>query len=736
MRSSATAIRRATAAKAEPGKSLQRLDIQGLRALAVLSVIADHLFRFPAGGFVGVDVFFVISGFLITGLLIREHARSGRISFVEFYRRRVRRITPVAVLVLATTAAAAWLIYTATRAQAVAVDAIWSFFFAANWHLALVGTDYMQNQGPVSPLQHYWSLAVEEQYYMVWPIVMVVILGFGFKSERQQRARKTILLSVLVLLTACSFAWALHESATSPSWAYFSTVSRAWELGVGAILAASTGLLARIPQGVRPALGWSGFVGILASLFIVTPESTFPAPWAALPVLATGLVIVSGTGSSKDFLKPLTNRVAGYIGDISYSLYLWHWPVIILLTAYVPATQPIYFYLALAMSVGLSVLSYHFVEDKIRRSSWLDAGKRRAPRTRRPFRLPRLPLSAGLSSKATYIALAVLAVVTGGTSLVALTPQDSPSSAAYVAAPNASGSAAATAPKFSPAVQVVQDKIAASLASTAWPELSPSLDALGNASWAPEVYADRCLTVPVDKWGVDCVYGDQKSSKVAVVLGDSMAASWMPAIRGALEPQGYRIEMLTRSACPVFAVTLANKDQEACGSHRAASFAYVADHKPDLIVIANLDSIGNTVAGKDVAAAMAEWETGGRDSISKLNSARQIVMLSVPPRGPNLNDCAVAGSTPKTCTAQISDFWWKITAREKAAVAAEGKANVPVRYVDVANWFCTPNAVCPPYIGNHPVRVDGIHMVGEYTATLSAVVAEALNGDQAVSLKP
>ncbi|QDG89409.1 acyltransferase family protein [Pseudarthrobacter sp. NIBRBAC000502770] len=733
MRSSAIAIRHATAAKTGPGKSLQRLDIQGLRALAVLSVVADHLFKFPAGGFVGVDVFFVISGFLITGLLIKEHARSGRISFLDFYRRRIRRITPVAVLVLAVTVAASWSIYTATRAQAVAVDAIWSFFFAANWHLALVGTDYMQNQGPVSPLQHYWSLAVEEQYYMVWPIVMVVILGFGFKSERQQKVRKTILLTALVLLTAGSFVWAMHESATSPSWAYFSTVSRAWELGVGAILAASVGLLARIPQAIRPTLGWSGFAGIIASLFVITPESTFPAPWAALPVLSTALVIVAGTGSSRDFLKPLTNRVAGYIGDISYSLYLWHWPVIILLTAYVPATQPIYFYLALAMSVGLSVLSYHFVEDTIRRSSWLDVRRKRGPRARRPFRRPRMQRGAGVSNKAAYIGLAVLAVITGGTSLLALTPQETPSSAAYAAAPKPSGFANAAAPKFSPAVQGVQDQIAASLTSTAWPELSPSLDALGNSSWAPEVYKDRCLTVPAEKWGVDCVYGDKKSSKVAVVLGDSMAASWMPAIRGALEPQGYRIEMLTRSACPVFAVTLANKDQEACGSHRAASFAYVAEHKPALVIVANLDSIGNTVAGKDVAAAMAEWETGGRDSLSKFGTSSKIVMLSVPPRGPNLNDCAVAGSTPQTCTAQISDFWWKVTAREKAAVEAEVKANVPVHYVDVSNWFCTPTAVCPPYIGNHPVRVDGIHMVGEYTATLSAVMAEALHDDSATA---
>ncbi|MFJ6535595.1 acyltransferase family protein [Paenarthrobacter sp. NPDC091711] len=727
MHNTTTRPRPAAALKAKSilGRSAPRLDIQGLRALAVLSVIADHLFKFPAGGFVGVDVFFVISGFLITGLLIREHARTGRISFVDFYRRRVRRITPVAVLVLAVTVAASWTIYTLTRAQAVTVDAVWSFFFAANWHLALVGTDYMQNEGPVSPLQHYWSLAVEEQYYMVWPIVMVAILGFGFRSARQQALRRTVLVSALVLLTVGSFAWALLESASAPSWAYFSTFSRAWELGIGAILAASIGLLNRIPQRARPILGWAGFLGILLSFFVITPESTFPAPGAALPVLATALVIASGTGSSREFLKPLTNKVTSYIGDISYSLYLWHWPVIILLTAYVPATQPIYFYLALAVSGGLSILSYHLVEERIRRSSWLDPKKKLSPRQRRGFRLPQLPWRNGFPERGPVIVLAVLAVTTGGMTLAALTFSPAPSTPTLVVAPNPSASVSTEDPKLSPAVQGVQDKISASLAATSWPDLDPSLDALGNSAWAPEVFTDRCLTVPEDKWGVNCVYGDKNSVKVAVVMGDSMAASWMPAIRGALEPQGYRIEMLTRSACPVFNVVL-TKDQDACASHRDASIQYVVENKPDLVIISNLDSIGNTVAGKDTALAMVEWESAGKDSLTKLGNGSRIVMLSVPPRGPNLNDCAVAGSTPQTCTAEIPTFWRSVTSREKAAVEAV-KASIPVQYIDVANWFCTPQSVCPPAIGNNPVRVDGIHMVGSYTATLSTVMGEVLS---------
>lgn len=712
------------AQKAEPraNRTSPRADIQGLRAVAVLAVIADHLFSFPTGGFVGVDIFFVISGFLITGLLIRERARSGRISFIDFYRRRIRRITPVAVLVLTTTATMSWLIYTASRAHSVLADAFWSFLFMANWNLAITGTDYMQNEGPESPLQHYWSLAVEEQFYMVWPIIIVALLGLTVKFAAS-RTRLWIFVSILALISGASFLWALHESASAPAWAYFSTVSRAWELGFGAILAALVGPLSRLQRGVRVILGWLGLAGISVSFIVITAESTFPAPWAALPVLCTGLVIASGAGETKDFLLPLTNKAAGYIGDISYSLYLWHWPVIILLGSYVAETELIYFYLVLAVSGSLSVITYHCVEVPIRNSSWLESRKKtrrskRGDHSLRAFRSWRLPVRAPL------VLVGFLAVASGGTTLASLTPDPHTLPTARVAA-SLTIPTPASQVDASPEIQKIQDEVDAALSATVWPELQPSLDALGDSSWAPEVYEDHCLTVPSAMWGVDCVYGDKDSNKVAVVLGDSIAASWMPAIRAALEPLGYRIEMLTRSSCPVFSVALV-KDEEACAEHRNRSISYVVDRKPELVIISNLDSIGNTAAGKDVSAALAEWETGGKDSLSKLGMESEIVMLSAPPRGPNLNDCAVAGSTPQTCTAEVSDFWKRVASVELKAVDDSVQAGIPVRYVDVSSWFCSLDGLCPPFIGSSPVRVDGVHMVSNYTASLGPVLANEL----------
>ncbi|PRA10099.1 acyltransferase, partial [Brevundimonas sp. MYb27] len=296
-----------------------RPDIQGLRALAVLAVIADHLFHWPSGGFVGVDVFFVISGFLITGVLVREYEKTGRISFVDFYRRRIKRILPASVLALAVTLAVSYFVFSKSRFDMVTWDVIWAFFFAGNWRFALAGTDYFQADGPVSPIQHFWSLGVEEQFYFVWPWVMLLIIAMMAKRSSNGTAVRLAVGIAITLISVASFAWAMHETTTTPTLAYFSTFSRAWELGVGAGLAILAPVLVRLPNALRPVLGWVGFLGIIASLFIINSTSIFPAPTAALPVLATGLVILAGTGGPQRFLAPLTNRVSGYVGDISYS---------------------------------------------------------------------------------------------------------------------------------------------------------------------------------------------------------------------------------------------------------------------------------------------------------------------------------------------------------------------------------------------------------------------------------
>ncbi|WP_243667932.1 acyltransferase family protein [Clavibacter michiganensis] len=243
-----------------------RPDVEGLRALAVVAVIVDHLFDWPSGGFVGVDVFFVISGFLITGLLLKEYERTKTISFLDFYKRRVRRIMPAALLVLVVSTAVSFLVFNVVRAQASLWDAVWSALFVSNWHFASAGTDYFASDGPISPFRHYWSLSVEEQFYLVWPVLIFLVITFARRrtpKNRVKRARlftQTIGITVGVLIVA-SLAWGFYETSARPTVAYFSTFSRAWELGIGALLAIFAARLATLPAAIRPVLGYVGLAG-------------------------------------------------------------------------------------------------------------------------------------------------------------------------------------------------------------------------------------------------------------------------------------------------------------------------------------------------------------------------------------------------------------------------------------------------------------------------------------------
>ncbi|MGC0236674.1 acyltransferase family protein [Arthrobacter sp. SD76] len=340
----------------------KRLDVQGLRAIAVLAVVANHLIGFPGGGFVGVDIFFVISGFVITLGLIREHETTGHLSFKDFYFRRVARILPAGILTIVATVTVSYIAFFAERANSIMQDGLWAFLFSANWRFAMTGTDYWAEDAPVSPLQHYWSLGVEEQFYFLWPLVLVLVLGLAARLGASIGARRVTLAAVLAAIVGLSFAWALAETANNASWAYFSTPSRTWELAVGALLAVLNPLFKHIPYALRSTLGWAGIAGIAASIAIIAKSFTFPAPWAALPVVSTAIVILAGTGGPIRGFQFLTNRVSEYIGNASYSLYLWHFPVIIIGGALWP-TEDITFYVVMVLLMCfLAVASFEFVE--------------------------------------------------------------------------------------------------------------------------------------------------------------------------------------------------------------------------------------------------------------------------------------------------------------------------------------------------------------------------------------
>jgi peptidoglycan/LPS O-acetylase OafA/YrhL len=345
-----------------------RRDIQGLRALAVLAVIGAHAVGWPRGGFVGVDVFFVVSGFLITGALLREAQLTGGIRLAAFAGRRARRILPLAVVVLIATAASAFVFFNRPRAEQTLLDALWSAGFTANWRFTAVGTDYFHADDAVSPLQHFWSLAVEEQFYLAWPLLLLLAVSLLPAARRRGAAATGAVAVLAAVVVAASFAWALLQSADAAVPAYFSTFTRAWELAAGALIAAAVPPLRRIPPVVGGLVSWIGVGGLIVAFAVIDPEAGgFPAPWAALPVAATALVLAGGVPGDPRHrhLFPLTNPVSVFAGDVSYSLYLWHFPVIVFAAVLLPARDATTA-LVLAITAVLAVASYHLVERPFR----------------------------------------------------------------------------------------------------------------------------------------------------------------------------------------------------------------------------------------------------------------------------------------------------------------------------------------------------------------------------------
>jgi peptidoglycan/LPS O-acetylase OafA/YrhL len=334
--------------------------IQGLRALAALLVTLFHA-KWVSGGFIGVDIFYVISGFLITGLLIREIERTGTINFKEFYARRFKRLLPTSFFVLAITAVFSWLLIPATMRSSLGRDIIAAGLYVSNYLFAWWQADYQNLDATPSPVIHYWSLAVEEQFYLLWPLLILLFFMLATKLK------KKIALTVLVAaVTALSFVFSIYQTETSPIWAFYSLPTRAWELGLGALLV----LLP--PIKTKKLVGLIGFVFVIASAFIFNETTAFPGLNAVLPVLGT-VMLIATINSWPPFLNDVANsRLFQWLGEISYPLYLWHWPLLVLPSTYFARPLAVYErIIAIFATIVLADLTHRFIEEPFRKKKIL-----------------------------------------------------------------------------------------------------------------------------------------------------------------------------------------------------------------------------------------------------------------------------------------------------------------------------------------------------------------------------
>jgi len=347
----------------------RRADIQGLRAVAVAAVVAVHVYGWPATGYLGVDVFFVISGFVITAMLLRELDATGAIDLVGFYSRRARRLLPaLAVVVVTVAVAAAVLLSPLGSQQRTATTGIATSLFAANVELLGRGTGYFDPPAEQNPLLHTWSLAVEEQLYLVFPVCLYA--GWSVARRRVRRLSSRRVLSVL-LGVACVGSFAIsvvltQHSARAARLAYYAMPARAWEFGAGGLIALAVPVLIRLHRTVAVIAGIGGMALLALATHVLEPGSAFPGPSALVPVIGTALVIIGGTSSTVGVPRVLGMRWFVRLGDVSYGWYLWHWPAIVFTRALWPETNPWALTAIALLSVLPAWISYHRVEQPIR----------------------------------------------------------------------------------------------------------------------------------------------------------------------------------------------------------------------------------------------------------------------------------------------------------------------------------------------------------------------------------
>ncbi len=668
--------------KSEP-KSTQRADIQGLRALAVGAVILDHA-AIPGftGGFTGVDVFFVISGFLITGLLLGDLAKHARIRFMNFYARRAARILPAASVVIAATAVASAMILGVLGARSVMGDSLWAVFFAANIHFASVGTNYFAaTSSTTSPLEHYWSLAVEEQFYLVWP-ALLALLALVFRTHRGHVPRVPI-AAVLGLIVAGSLWLSVVSTASNPTSAYFSTLDRVWELGLGALLAVALPLLAKIPAALRAVASWTGLAAIIAAALVYNSSTAIPGWKALLPVLGSAFVLVGGIGAPRAGVhRILSIRPLRFVGDISYSLYLWHFPILILGAAYLGARDTLPVRIALiGAAVVLSTVSYYGLENPLRH--------------------------AAILLKRAWHGLVLWPLATGMVALVTFAAQPTTSFAA------------ATAPVAHVTVHTAIEKaIAAAQSNDPVPHrTTPSLlvaptdeENLGSCS------AYLHLTSRI------CQYGDPNGKNTLVVFGNSHSVMWVPALAGAAKAAHWKFYPVVKEACGYDAysdVTPGLSPNNQCTQWYDWAKVQIARLHPDVIVIGSYTQT-------------PDWYKGEVAVVHDLKAlAPRVVLFGDTPKIPEPAGCLLKpGATQGSC------LWPLTAARVQLTDQAHAIATAAhIQFLDVTPWFCA-NALCPSLINDVVPYKDGAHVTPQYSAYLVPAMITALGLSRGTVLQP
>jgi peptidoglycan/LPS O-acetylase OafA/YrhL len=706
-----------------------RPDLEGFRGIAILLVLLCHA-RLPGAeaGFIGVDVFFVLSGFLITGLLVDERRRTGQIRLGSFYARRARRILPAAIVVLASTLLAAQLFLSPLDLPRVADDALAASLSVANVRFALEATDYFA-PGAASPVLHYWSLGVEEQFYLLWPVLLLL-------ATRARRPGLVMALLITVIL-AGSFLLSVVMTASNGPWAYYLLPTRAWQLAAGGLLALAVPLLGRMPRAIAALVGWLG-VGLLgAGLVLIGPMTEYPGLAALLPTLGTAAIIASGGRAGSPGRIVLATPPLRWLGRISYSLYLWHWPILVLGPVALglagsedgPAeVDPLLRLGLVLLAVVLAALTWRLVEEPFRRGR-LSLGRVSLGRSVRGFAVAAV-LVIGVGSTTmgavTEGDLGSVPAFDGGQDPVpaapTLTPWPAPSA---VGSPTPSPSRPNSSATPSPSPTAVPTP-------TPSPRPSPRIDGRVPGDLKPSLGASRADDDPLlaDGCGLSlastkppsCIYGDRNGAITVALVGDSHAAHWFPALDVVAKERGWRLVPFTKFSCvfvdmPIWSPNL-NREYTECEAWRENVVDRLVKLKPDLVIISSnrwLPAIANRDNEPErQGAALARLIERIPGSVALLvDTSRSDV--DVPACLAKYHDAIERCTTTRTAA-----FGWRHLRRETEAARLTGAT-----LVDMSDIVC-PGDPCPPIIGNTLVYRDHHHLTATFVVSIAQDLYAAL----------
>jgi peptidoglycan/LPS O-acetylase OafA/YrhL len=681
-----------------------RPDIQGMRALAVTMVVVYHLWpSLLPGGFAGVDVFFVISGFLITGHLLREYAKTGRIGLVEFWGRRAKRLVPAAALVLTATWVASRFLLPATQLAGTASQILASALYFQNWRLDWDAVNYLTANTAASPVQHFWSLSVEEQFYLGWPLLFLLAIGVALVTRTALTARKpkadnapedtlekrrnrtqAAMLVLAAAIVVASLCYSIYDTDVDPAGAYFVTTTRIWELGLG-------GLLALLPKkaaeriGRFGVLGWAGLGLMIASAFTLRGTDPYPGDLALFPTVSAALMILGGSAEGRFGPSWLTSvQPLVWIGGISYSLYLWHWPIIVLWTTWSGhAPGALSGPAIIVVSVLLSWATKVWVEDKVR--------------TARPL--------SGHGWRSVSMALAAVVPV----ALVAIFIVGEPGPWNGHLGPNYPG-AAALASKLTKVPAVA--------------EVPPPAQVRLPAYWA-----QGCLVPESADTPKECVYGDTKDPVLTVALvGDSMAGDWFTPLEQIANQRHWKLVTDLHADCPFSATMMTTNtgaDYASCHTWgQQAEQQLLTQIKPQVVITSDQPGLSTPQDQTGGATAQAEIGDGMNAYWQRLeNHGISVIAIKESPQVQiDMPSCVSQHtSDPSKCAVSAS----KAIKPDVPTVYATQRAGGAVPLIDMNGLICAHSS-CPAIVGNVLVYQDNHHLTSTYALTTAPYLEQRL----------